>query len=66
MVENEQNAEGEVRVAMVGKYTELLDAYKSLIEALRHAGIQAGCRVVLDFIDAEDIENQGPGLRPSP
>jgi CTP synthase len=62
VVENEQHTTREIRVAMVGKYMELLDAYKSLIEALRHAGIQTRSRVVVEFIDAEDIETQGVEL----
>ncbi|MEZ5863187.1 MAG: CTP synthase [Geminicoccaceae bacterium] len=45
--------EGEVKVAIVGKYTDLMDAYKSLNEALIHGGIANNVRVVLDWIDAE-------------
>ena len=52
----------EVTIAMVGKYMELLDAYKSLIEAMSHAGIQSRTKVNLRYIDSEDIENQGTGL----
>src|SRR5690606_38620166 len=51
--------EGEVTVAMVGKYMELLDAYKSLIEALTHAGIHTNTRVNIQYIDSELIEKQG-------
>ncbi len=47
----------EIRIAMVGKYIELLDAYKSLNEALIHAGIQAHCRVRIDYVDAESLES---------
>jgi CTP synthase len=47
---------------MVGKYMELLDAYKSLIEAMGHAGIQSRTKVNLRYIDSEDIENQGTSL----
>ncbi|TVS18840.1 MAG: CTP synthase [Gammaproteobacteria bacterium] len=50
-----------IRLAMVGKYMDLLDAYKSLIEALIHAGIQARTRVEIEAIDAEDIERDGTG-----
>ena len=53
---------GEVRVAMVGKYMDLLDAYKSLNEALAHAGLQTLTRVNVDYIDAEDIERDGTGV----
>ncbi|MEH6586046.1 MAG: CTP synthase [Halioglobus sp.] len=52
---------GEVRVAMVGKYVDLLDAYKSLNEALAHAGLQTLTNVRIDHIDAEEIEKNGTG-----
>ncbi|MBR9883006.1 MAG: CTP synthase [Oceanospirillales bacterium] len=51
--------EGEVRIAMVGKYMELLDAYKSLIEAVTHAGITLRKKVKIDYIDSERIEREG-------
>ncbi len=50
------NTTGEVRVAMVGKYVELPDAYKSLNEALLHAGITHRTKVKIDYIDAESLE----------
>jgi CTP synthase len=53
--------QGEVRVAMVGKYMDLLDAYKSLNESLQHAGLQNRAKVVIDYIEAEDIERNGTG-----
>ncbi len=53
---------GTVKVAMVGKYMDLLDAYKSLNEALAHAGLQTGARVEIEYIDAEDIERDGTGV----
>ena len=53
---------GQVNVAMVGKYVDLLDAYKSLNEALKHAGLQNLTRVKVEYIDAEDIERKGTGL----
>jgi CTP synthase len=49
----------EVTVAMVGKYTELLDAYKSLNEALIHAGIHTRTKVKVLYINAEDVETSG-------
>ena len=55
-------AEGEVRIAIVGKYTGLLDAYKSLQEALIHGGIQNNVRVDLQWIDAEQLEIKGQSL----
>ena len=48
-----------VKVAIVGKYTELTDAYKSLHEALIHAGIHTRTRVKIVYIDSEDIEING-------
>ena len=50
---------GEVRVAMVGKYMDLLAAYKSLNESLAHAGLQTLTNVKVDYIDAEVIERDG-------
>ena len=48
-----------VKVGMVGKYTDLVDAYKSLNEALGHAGLQTNTQVDIEYIDAEDLETQG-------
>tara|TARA_R110002049_G_scaffold189730_1_gene358308 strand:+ start:58724 stop:60352 length:1629 start_codon:yes stop_codon:yes gene_type:complete len=53
---------GTVRIAMVGKYMDLLDAYKSLNEALKHAGLQTLADVKIDYIDAEDIERHGTSV----
>ncbi len=58
----EANPNGEVNVAMVGKYMDLTEAYKSLIESLKHAGLQNRLTVNIDFVDAEDIEKKGIGL----
>jgi CTP synthase len=49
--------EGQVRIAMVGKYTELTDSYKSLSEALIHAGIHTRTRVEIHYVDAEELEH---------
>jgi CTP synthase len=49
--------EGEVTIAVVGKYTGLLDAYKSLAEALAHGGIANNVRVNVEWIDSEVFEN---------
>lgn len=51
------NPEFTVRVAMVGKYVELPDAYKSVNEALLHAGIRNRVKVQIDYIDAEQLES---------
>ena len=53
------NPQGEVTVAMVGKYVDLTEAYKSLNEALHHAGLQNRRKVKIKYIDAEDIEKNG-------
>ncbi|NJO53678.1 MAG: CTP synthase [Bacteroidales bacterium] len=55
-----RNPEGSVTIAIVGKYTGLKDAYKSLIEALTHGGIANNVRVSLDWIEAEIFENEDP------
>ena len=59
VVDAELNPEGEVRIAIVGKYLDLLDAYKSLIEAINHAGIRHRTKPVIDYIDAEELERDG-------
>ena len=62
VVQAKLNPKREVTIAMVGKYMELLDAYKSLIEAISHAGIKSYTKVNTRYIDAEDIETQGVSL----
>jgi CTP synthase len=52
----------EVCIAFVGKYLDLLDAYKSLIEAIVHAGIHTRTRVIVKYIDAEDLERHGTAV----
>ncbi|QDZ02452.1 CTP synthase [Nitratireductor mangrovi] len=54
------NPEGEVTIAIVGKYTGLKDAYKSLIEALSHGGMANRVRVNLDWIESEVFEKEDP------
>ncbi len=54
------NPEGEVRVAIVGKYTQLEDAYKSIAEALTHGGMANRVKVKADWIDAEIFEREDP------
>ncbi|MDF1831570.1 MAG: CTP synthase [Porticoccaceae bacterium] len=55
VVENQRQSITPVTIAMVGKYMELLDAYKSLNEALSHAGIQNLAKVNIRYIDSEDL-----------
>src|ERR1044071_3609023 len=54
------NPEGEVTIAIVGKYTGLKDAYKSLIEALQHGGIANRVKVNLEWIESEIFEKEDP------
>lgn len=56
------NLEQEITIAMVGKYVDLTDAYKSLNEALYHAGIRSGNKVNIRYVDSEDLLQQGTGL----
>jgi len=58
-VEAIEHPKDEVRIAIVGKYVEHKDAYKSLAEALRHGGIHNNARVQLDWFDSEEIEARG-------
>ena len=58
IVDTLRNPEGEVTIAIVGKYTGLKDAYKSLIEALVHGGIANRVKVNLDWIDSEIFERE--------
>jgi CTP synthase len=59
-LEKYDNLKGEVTVALVGKYTEIKDAYLSVNEALAHAGIANGVKVHVMPVEAEDLENGNP------
>ena len=59
IVERVRHPEGAVRIGVVGKYTELKDAYKSLIEALNHGGIANNVKVECEWIEAEAFERSG-------
>ncbi len=61
VVDAKANPEAEVRIAMVGKYIDLKDAYMSLNEALRHAGIRTRTRVNIDYIESESLQTEGTG-----
>ena len=52
-----QNPQHTVTIGMVGKYVDLTESYKSLIEALRHAGIHTATRVNIEYIDSEELES---------
>jgi len=56
-----EHPDGEINVAMVGKYMHLTEAYKSLSEALIHAGVQTKTRVNIAYVDSEQIERDGVG-----
>ncbi len=51
------NPEDEITVAVAGKYTAMVDAYKSIIESFIHAGVDNRCKVKIEFIEAEDLES---------
>lgn len=55
----EANPIGEVTIGMVGKYTELPDAYKSVNEALKHGGLKNRLSVNIKYIDSQDVETKG-------
>ena len=55
----EANPAGEVVIGMVGKYIELPDAYKSVNEALKHAGIKNQIKVKIQYVDSQDVESKG-------
>ena len=54
-----ENPKHQVTIGMVGKYVDLTESYKSLIEALRHAGIHTSTRVNIEYIDSETLESGG-------
>ena len=58
----ESNPTGEVTIGMVGKYVELPDAYKSVNEALKHAGLKNRLTVTIKYIDSQDIESKGDSV----
>ncbi|WJW76594.1 CTP synthase [Thiohalobacter sp. IOR34] len=59
VIEALENPSGETTIAMVGKYMDLTEAYKSLSEALIHAGIHTRTRVNIQYVDSEEIERSG-------
>ena len=59
VVDAQSSSEAEVEIALVGKYTELSDAYKSIHEALQHAGIDTKNKVKVVYIDADRISTEG-------
>ncbi|NYE22953.1 CTP synthase [Pigmentiphaga litoralis] len=61
LIEAKENPENEITIAMVGKYVDLTESYKSLTEALAHAGIHARTKVTVEYLDSEVIETEGVG-----
>ena len=61
LVEALDHPQREITIGMVGKYVDLTESYKSLIEALRHAGIHTATRVNIEYIDSETLESTGAG-----
>ncbi len=62
LVHRLEHPKREVRIAMVGKYVDLTESYKSLSEALVHAGIHTESRIAIDYIDSERIEAEGASM----
>ena len=61
VLDAERNPTRDMKLVMVGKYMELHDAYKSLTEAIHHAGIHTGTRVDISYLDAETLMKEGDG-----
>lgn len=61
VVDGLEQSKGEIKIAMVGKYMHLTEAYKSLTESLVHAGIHCRTKVRIIYVDSEDIEKSGTG-----
>src|SRR6202171_2050555 len=57
-----RNPEGEVRIAVVGKYVQLEDAYKSLRESLMHGGLAHNQRTVIEWVEAEEIDSHAAAV----
>jgi CTP synthase len=62
VIYEEANPGGEITIGMVGKYVELPDAYKSVIEALKHGGLKNRVTVNIKLIDSQDVETRGVEL----
>lgn len=58
LIEKEKNVKDTIKIAVVGKYVELHDAYLSIVESLHHAGTSNGCKVEIKWVDSEKIENE--------
>src|SRR5712671_2369163 len=63
LIKTAQNPKVTVNIAVVGKYVNLVDSYKSLHEAIAHGAIANEARVVIDYVDAEELEKGNPAAR---
>jgi len=59
LVDGLEHTERTIKIAMVGKYVDLTESYKSLSEALTHAGIHTGSKVQIQYVDSEAVEREG-------
>ena len=63
ITEKARQATGTARIALVGKYVQLEDAYLSVVEALKHAGVHHGCKVEIDWVDSESVADPAVAKR---
>ena len=61
VLQAKNNSNGQVRIAMVGKYVDFKDAYISLSEALRHAGFKTHTDIQIEYVESEEIQTRGAG-----
>lgn len=62
LVDALEHPQHQIHIAMVGKYVDLTESYKSLSEALIHAGLHTRTKIHIDYVDSEQIETQGTGM----
>ncbi len=62
LIDAMEHPQAQVKIAFVGKYVDLTESYKSLIEAIKHAGIHTRCQVDIVYLDSEEIEKNGTGV----
>ena len=62
VLQEKENSNGKVRIAMVGKYVDFRDSYISLSEALRHAGFKTETHIQIEYVESEEIQRQGAKL----
>jgi len=63
ITEKARQATGTARIALAGKYVQLEDAYLSVVEALKHAGVHHGCKVEIDWVDSESVADPAVAKR---